>query len=54
VKVLEEVLCDYKVFPWEDWDAHINQFNTTELGKGKVALALCTALHCNPLGKGNW
>ena len=36
VSVLEERLCDFKKWHWTPFDEHIDRFNLTEMGTGKV------------------
>ena len=36
VSVLDERLCDFKKWHWTPFDEHIDRFNLTEMGTGKV------------------
>ena len=36
VSVLDERLCDFKRWRWTPFDEHIDRFNFTEMGTGKV------------------
>ena len=40
VSVLEERLCDFKKWHWTPFDDHIDRFNLTEMGTGKVIMML--------------
>ena len=40
VSVLEERLCDFKRWRWTPFDEHIDRFNLTEMGTGKVIMLL--------------
>ena len=52
VKVLEEELCDYKIWPWVGWDGHVTRLNLTELREGKVTTPTLVpqAVHMWPTG----
>ena len=39
VSVLEERLCDFKKWRWTPFDRHIDHFNLTKMGTGKVTMA---------------
>ena len=38
VSVLEEKLCDIKRWRWTPFDEHIDRFNLTKMGTGKVMI----------------